>query len=145
MSFDLLWCKGGRRRREISAADGALRGNDSIEGWHAWVSARRSLKGRKMIRILASVFSVIGAVGMAAPASAQTAISQYPFCIQGEDNPGWSGCSFNTLASCQAAASGTFAECLTNPWYRAGTTAAPDPGDNQIGADSPLPVGPPPN
>ena len=73
------------------------------------------------------------------------AISQYPFCIQGDDNPGWSGCSFNTLAACQAAASGTSAECLSNPWYQAGTNAAPDPDGNQIGANSPLPVGPPPN
>ena len=74
-----------------------------------------------MIRILASLLLVMSG---AAPASAQTAISQYPFCIQGEENPGWSGCSFNTLASCQAAASGTAAECLSNPWYQAGTNAA---------------------
>ena len=49
------------------------------------------------------------------PASARTGISQYPFCIQGMDNPGWSGCSFNSLATCQASASGTDAECLANP------------------------------
>jgi len=80
------------------------------------------------------------------PASAQTGISQYPFCIQGVDNPGWSGCSFNTLQACQATASGTEAECLSNPWYQAGANpTAPVPLGNQIGANAPLPVGPPPN
>ncbi len=55
----------------------------------------------------------------AMPVSAQTGVSQYPFCIQGVDNPGWSGCSFNTLPACQAAASGTEAECLANPCFQA--------------------------
>ncbi|WP_371361038.1 DUF3551 domain-containing protein [Afipia sp. GAS231] len=36
-----------------------------------------------------------------------------PICIQGADDPGWSGCSFDTLRACQAAASGTEAECLS--------------------------------
>jgi hypothetical protein len=82
----------------------------------------------------------------AMPVSAQTGVSQYPFCIQGVDNPGWSGCSFNTLPACQAAASGTEAECLANPWYQAGANAAPPPPpEGPIGANDPLPVGPPPN
>ena len=98
-----------------------------------------------MIRILALALLAIAASGIADPISAQTAISRYPFCIQGEDNPGWSGCSFNTLEACQAAASGTFAECLSNPWYQAGSNAAPDPDSGQIGGNAPLPVGPPPN
>jgi hypothetical protein len=99
----------------------------------------------QMIRILALALLAIAASGIADPISAQTAISRYPFCIQGEDNPGWSGCSFNTLEACQAAASGTFAECLSNPWYQAGSNAAPDPDSGQIGGNAPLPVGPPPN
>jgi hypothetical protein len=83
---------------------------------------------------------------VAGPAAAQTAIAQYPFCIQGADNPGWSGCSFNTLQACQAAASGTEAECLSNPWYQADANAAASASDgNQIGTNPPLPVGPPPN
>ena len=82
----------------------------------------------------------------AMPVSAQTGVSQYSFCIQGVDNPGWSGCSFNTLQACQAAASGTEAECLANPWYQAGANAAPPPPpEGPIGANDPLPVGPPPN
>jgi hypothetical protein len=98
-----------------------------------------------MLRELALSLLVTLACGMVAPAHAQPAISQYPFCIQGDDNPGWSGCSFNTLQACEAAASGTLAECMSNPWYRADATSAPIPDDNQIGASAPLPVGPPPN
>ncbi len=48
----------------------------------------------------------VGALGMTTPASAQTA-TNYPFCIQGVDNPGWSGCSFSTFQECEASASGT--------------------------------------
>lgn len=97
-----------------------------------------------MIRTLCLTLLTVVEFGLAGPASAQTAIAQYPFCIQGVDNPGWSGCSFNTLESCQAAASGTEAECLSNPWYQAGADAAA-PDANQIGANARLPVGPPPN
>ncbi len=82
---------------------------------------------------------------MAIPASAQTGISQYPYCVQGVDNPGWSGCSYNTLQACQADASGTEAQCLANPWYRASGSAAPQLQERPIGANNPLPVGPPPN
>ena len=55
------------------------------------------------------------------PASAQLT-TQFPFCIQGVDNPGWSGCSFSTFQECQATASGTESECLSNPWYKSGVT-----------------------
>jgi hypothetical protein len=65
----------------------------------------------------------IGGFGLSGPASAQTA-TQFPFCIQGVDNPGWSGCSFSTFQECQATASGTEAECLSNPWYKAGNGGA---------------------
>ena len=86
---------------------------------------------------------VFGGLGAASPALAQA--TSYPFCIRSDSYTGWSGCSFNTLQACQAAASGTLAECTSNPWYQADTAAAPVPDDNQIGANAPLPVGPPPN
>jgi hypothetical protein len=81
---------------------------------------------------------------MAIFALAQTGISQYPYCIR-IDNPGWNGCSYNTMQACQAAASGTEVECLTNPWYQAGRSASQQPQKGSIGANGPLPVGPPPN
>ena len=70
--------------------------------------------------------------------------SQFPYCIQGANNPGWSGCSFDTLQECQATASGQFAECIANPWYKASTDAAQLPRQAPIGMSAPLPVGPPP-
>src|SRR5476649_1407303 len=81
---------------------------------------------------------------MSGPASAQTAATQYPFCIQGVDNPGYSGCSFNSLQACQAAASGTEAECITNPWYNASNNAASASDGNPPGPNGPIVVGPPP-
>jgi hypothetical protein len=83
------------------------------------------------------VFLSIGGFEAASHASAQAA-TQYPFCIQGVDNPGWSGCSFNTYQECQAAASGTEAECLSNPWYKASDSGALAPGGDLTGADSPV-------
>ena len=69
-----------------------------------------------MRNILLALFALCG-FGMSGAASAQIA-TQFPFCIQGVDNPGWSGCSFSTFQECQATASGTDAECLSNPWYK---------------------------
>jgi hypothetical protein len=98
-----------------------------------------------MIRpLLMTLLSSIGP-WMAIFASAQTGTSQYPYCIQGVDNPGWSGCPYNTMQACQEAASGTEAECLTNPWYQAGGSAAQQLQKGTVGANGPLPVGPPPN
>jgi len=97
-----------------------------------------------VIHPLIAALLIAIAMGISGSASAQ--ISQYPFCIQGVDNPGWSGCSFSTLQACQAAASGTEAECLSNPWYQADTgvqmPSTPDRGP--MGASDPIPVGPPP-
>jgi hypothetical protein len=105
-----------------------------------------SKDGAEMIRV--SLTALLAAAGFwtidHVPASAQTGISQYPFCIQGVDNPGWSGCSFNSMATCQASASGTEAECLANPWYRPGTNAAPPSPQGAAGMGGPLPIGPPP-
>src|SRR6476620_8776226 len=78
------------------------------------------------------------------PALAQP-VSQYPFCIQSGDYPGWTGCMFNTMQACQASASGVGGECLSNPWYQAGAVPAQPTDGGPIGANDPLPVGPPPN
>ena len=98
-----------------------------------------------MIRTLFLAFLAWTAPWLAISASAQNGIAQYPYCIQGVDNPGWSGCSYNTLQACQATASGTEAECLANPWYQPGGNGAPQAQQGLIGTNDPLPVGPPPN
>jgi hypothetical protein len=86
----------------------------------------------------------VGAFGMAGAALAQTGI-QYPFCIQGLDNPGYSGCSFNSFQECQASAAGTDAECISNPWYKASNDEPTGQGGVATTApNAAIPVGPPP-
>jgi hypothetical protein len=89
------------------------------------------------------VLTLLAAGGLANPALAQ-AVAQYPFCIQGVDNPGWSGCSFNSFQECQASAAGTEAECLPNPWYNTAAGVEQTPDGDSLGANGPVPVGPPP-
>jgi hypothetical protein len=89
------------------------------------------------------VLFVFVAILFSASASAQVS-TQYPFCIQGSDYPGWSYCTYSSYQQCQATASGTDNECLTNPWYNAAASAAPDSSASPPGADGPIPIGPPP-
>ena len=96
-----------------------------------------------MRNIFLALLAVNGGA-MPDPAVAQTAVTQYPFCIQGVDNPGYSGCSFDTLQACQASASGTEAECITNPWYSAGSGGASASSASPPGSNGPIVVGPPP-
>jgi hypothetical protein len=57
---------------------------------------------------------VLGAIGVA-PAAAVGI--RYPFCIQGNDQPGLSNCTFTSYEQCQATASGRFLACIANPYY----------------------------
>jgi hypothetical protein len=58
-------------------------------------------------------FTPAGAVG-----------SRYPFCLQGDESPGLSNCSFTSYEQCQATASGRRLYCVANPFYGGG----PEPG-----------------
>jgi len=42
---------------------------------------------------------------------------RHPFCLQGDEFPGLSNCTFDTYAQCQASASGRFLHCVANPYY----------------------------
>jgi hypothetical protein len=68
---------------------------------------------RKAI-LAALAASAWGALG-AAPAEAVG--TRYPFCIQGDEFPGLSNCTFTSYEQCQATASGRFLYCLANPYY----------------------------
>jgi Protein of unknown function (DUF3551) len=96
------------------------------------------------MRIVILVLFTASVFGIALPALAQTGI-QYPFCIQGIDNPGYSGCSFNSFQECLASASGTDAECISNPWYKTADSAvSAQTGIVPFAPNIPIPVGPPP-
>jgi hypothetical protein len=96
------------------------------------------------MRNISLALLAVSAVATADLAPAQTAATQYPFCIQGVDNPGYSGCSFSSLQACQASASGTEAECITNPWYSADNSGASTSSGNPSGLNAPIAIGPPP-
>jgi hypothetical protein len=58
--------------------------------------------------------------GMAAIAPAEAVGTRYPFCLQGNDSPGYSNCTFTSYQQCQATASGRFLYCVANPFYAGG-------------------------
>ena len=68
------------------------------------------------------ILALLAASGLAmvgtAPASAVG--TRYPFCIQGDEFPGLSNCTFTSYQQCQASASGRFLYCVTNPFYAGG-------------------------
>lgn len=49
------------------------------------------------------------------PASAYG--SRHAFCIQGDEYPGLSTCTFDTYAQCLASASGRNLHCIANPYF----------------------------
>jgi uncharacterized protein DUF3551 len=68
------------------------------------------------MRILNLAIFAIGVAFMAAPASAQTYDPSYPVCLQVYGPNNYIECSYNSLAQCNASASGRAAQCLINPY-----------------------------
>jgi hypothetical protein len=68
------------------------------------------------------ILAVLAASGLAmiGAAPAEAVGSRYPFCIQGNEYPGLSNCTFTSYEQCQATASGRFLYCVENPYYNAG-------------------------
>ena len=50
-------------------------------------------------------------------APAEAVGTRYPFCIQGDEYPGLSNCTYTSYEQCEAAASGRFLYCMENPYY----------------------------
>jgi hypothetical protein len=67
-------------------------------------------------------FALLAAGGLALTgiAPAEAVGSRYPFCLQGNDSPGLSNCTFTSYGQCQASASGRFLYCVANPFYAGG-------------------------
>ena len=57
-----------------------------------------------------AILAVLTASGLAAlgAAPAEAVGTRYPFCIQGDEYPGLSNCTFTSYEQCQATASGRF-------------------------------------
>jgi hypothetical protein len=85
-------------------------------------SAMRRFEMRK------AILAVLAASGLAAlgVAPAEAVGTRYPFCLQGDEYPGLSYCTFTSYEQCQATASGRFLTCIANPFYIGETEPPPD-------------------
>ncbi len=68
---------------------------------------------RRVILVLLAA----GGVAALGAMPAEAVGTRYPFCIQGNDQPGLSNCTFISYEQCQATASGRFLSCIANPYY----------------------------
>jgi uncharacterized protein DUF3551 len=50
-------------------------------------------------------------------APAEAVGSRHAFCLQGDEYPGLSACTFETYEQCQATASGRKVYCIANPYF----------------------------
>ena len=62
----------------------------------------------------------VGGLAMVATAPAGAVGTRHPFCIQGNEFPGLSNCTFDRYEQCQATASGRFLYCMANPYFNQG-------------------------
>ena len=69
-----------------------------------------------MRRIALAVLAV-GGLWMLHGSPVQAVGFSHPFCIQGQEYPGLSGCTFDSYGQCMATASGRFLTCVSNPYY----------------------------
>ena len=65
-----------------------------------------------------------GLAGLAT-APAEAVGTRYPFCIQGDEYPGLSNCTFTSYEQCRATASGRFLNCIANPFFAAESEPPP--------------------
>jgi hypothetical protein len=75
------------------------------------------------------VVALLAAAGLAAigTAPAEAVGTRYPFCIQGDEYPALSNCTFTSYEQCQATASGRMLYCIANPYYNHGPAGDVDP------------------
>jgi Protein of unknown function (DUF3551) len=75
------------------------------------------------VLLAASGLAILGI----APAAAVG--TRYPFCIQGDEQPGLSNCTFTSYEQCQATASGRRLSCIANPFYLRESNGDASPSD----------------
>jgi hypothetical protein len=68
-----------------------------------------------LIALAASGLALFGAL----PANAVG--TRYPFCLQGNESPALSNCTFTSYGQCMATASGRFLTCIANPYFGGAT------------------------
>jgi uncharacterized protein DUF3551 len=73
------------------------------------------------------------ALAMSATTPASAVGVRHPFCIQGDEYPGLSNCTFDSYDACAASASGRFLYCIPNPFFAS-------EGDDVYAYPSPYPA-----
>ena len=68
------------------------------------------------MRILALAMLAIATATLTEPARAQTYDPNYPVCLHVYGPATYYECRYNSLAQCNASASGRSAQCVTNPY-----------------------------
>ena len=66
-----------------------------------------------------------GGLAMLGAAPAEAVGARYPYCLQGNEIPALSQCTFTSYEQCQATASGRFLQCIENPYYNPGADNDP--------------------
>ncbi len=94
---------------------------------------------RHAILLLASV----GGLAAFGAAPAEAVGTRYPYCIQGDDQPGLSNCTFTSYEQCAATASGRRLYCIQNPYYAGGGGGAAPPPSSPFPFLLPPPPPPP--
>jgi hypothetical protein len=69
------------------------------------------------MRNLVLALLAAGGLVMTATAPAGAVGTRFPFCIQGDEFPGLSNCTFTSYEQCLATASGRRLYCIANPYY----------------------------
>jgi hypothetical protein len=64
--------------------------------------------------------AAVGGLPALGSSPAEAVGTRYPYCIQGDEQPGLSNCTFTSYQQCQATASGRFLQCVANPFYGGG-------------------------
>jgi hypothetical protein len=78
---------------------------------------RRLRPEENFMRNVALALLAAGGLAMAGSAPAEAVGTRYPYCLQGNDSPGLSNCSFTSYEQCQATASGRMLYCVENPYF----------------------------
>jgi Protein of unknown function (DUF3551) len=90
-----------------------------------------------------AILALLAATGLAmiAAAPAEAVGTRYPYCIQGDDQPGLSNCTFVSYEQCAATASGRRLWCIPNPYYVGDSDAPPAAYGRPLPPPAPYPPG----
>ena len=71
------------------------------------------------MRQAVAFIAVAGFVAITPLSEALARTAARPFCMRGQMSPGFSNCTFDSMAQCRATASGrTGMSCIANPFYK---------------------------